>query len=130
MVFFGVSLTYYARTAIVVDGGGVTYRGMVRTDYFAFRDILKVDILPGPVTVYAVRGRGRGTLLLRTHVIMITEPYRLVKRLRPERHAAPEAAPPPAVPDGAVPAGAGPAPAPAGNDHDGPSMSFLGGADY
>ncbi len=33
---------------------------MVRTDYFAFRDILKVDILPGPVTVYAVRGRGRG----------------------------------------------------------------------
>jgi len=60
VVFFGVSLTYYARTAIVVDGGGVTYRGLVRTDYFAFRDILKVDILPGPVTVYAVRGRGRG----------------------------------------------------------------------
>ena len=57
VVFFGVSLTYYARTAIVVDGGGVTYRGLVRTDYFAFRDILKVDILPGPVTVYAVRGR-------------------------------------------------------------------------
>ena len=60
VVFFGVSLTYYARTAIVVDGGGVTYRGLVRTDYFPFRDILKVDILPGPVTVYAVRGRGRG----------------------------------------------------------------------
>ena len=48
VVFFGVSLTYYARTAIVVDGGGVTYRGLVRTDYFAFRDILKVDILPRP----------------------------------------------------------------------------------
>jgi hypothetical protein len=60
VIFFGVSLTYYARTAIFVDGGGVTYRGMVRTDYFAFGDILKVDILPGPVTVYAVRGRGRG----------------------------------------------------------------------
>ena len=63
VVFFGVSLTYYARTAIVVDGGGVTYRGLVRTDYFAFRDILKVDILPGPVTVYAVRGRGPGDAL-------------------------------------------------------------------
>lgn len=60
VVFFGVSLTYYARTAIFVGEGGVTYRGMVRTDYFAFGDILKVDILPGPVTVYAVRGRGRG----------------------------------------------------------------------
>jgi hypothetical protein len=60
VVLFGVSLTYYARTAIVVDGGGVTYRGLVRTDYFPFRDILKVDILPGPVTVYAVRGRRRG----------------------------------------------------------------------
>jgi hypothetical protein len=60
VVFFGVSLTYYARTVIVVDGRGVTYRGLVRTDYFPFRDILKVDILPGPVTVYAVRGRGRG----------------------------------------------------------------------
>jgi hypothetical protein len=60
VVFFAISLTYYARTAIVVDGGGVTYRGLMRTDYFPFRDILKVDILPGPVTVYAVRGRGRG----------------------------------------------------------------------
>jgi hypothetical protein len=61
MQFEGVpALTYYARTAILVDGGGVTYRGLVRTDYFAFGDILKVDILPGPVTVYAVRGRGRG----------------------------------------------------------------------
>jgi hypothetical protein len=60
VVFFGVSLTYYARTAITVDGRGVTYRGMVRTDFFPFGDIQKVDILPGPVTVYAVRGRGRG----------------------------------------------------------------------
>jgi hypothetical protein len=60
VIFFAVSLTYYARTAIVVDGGGVTYRGLVRTDYVPFRDILKVDILPGPVTVYAVRGRMRG----------------------------------------------------------------------
>ena len=59
VVFFGVSLTY-ARTAISVDGRGVTYRGMVRTDFFPFGDIQKVDILPGPVTVYAVRGRGRG----------------------------------------------------------------------
>ena len=60
VVFFGVSLTDDARPALVVDGGRVTDRGLVRTDYFAVRDILKVDILPGPVTVYAVRGRGRG----------------------------------------------------------------------
>ena len=60
VVFFGVSLTYYARTAITVDGQGVTYRGMVRTDFFPFGDIVKVDILPGPVTVYAVRARRRG----------------------------------------------------------------------
>jgi hypothetical protein len=43
VAFFGVSHAYYARAAIEVDAGGVTYRGMVRTE-----------------TVYAIRGRGRG----------------------------------------------------------------------
>jgi hypothetical protein len=60
VAFFGVSHAYYARAAIEVDAGGVTYRGMVRTERFAFGDILHVDVWPGPVTVYAIRGRGRG----------------------------------------------------------------------
>jgi hypothetical protein len=59
VLFFGVSLTYYARTAIFVDANGLTYRGMVRTQRFMFADIRKVDVLPGPVTVYAIRGNGR-----------------------------------------------------------------------
>ncbi len=57
VLFFGVSLTYYARTRIVVDKGGITYRGMVRTRRFNFSDIRKLDVLPGPVTVYAIRGK-------------------------------------------------------------------------
>lgn len=56
VLFFGVSVTYYGRTRIVVDAGGMTYRGLVRTRRFSFADIRKVDVLPGPVTVYAVRG--------------------------------------------------------------------------
>ncbi|WP_046712873.1 PH domain-containing protein [Myxococcus fulvus] len=57
ILFFGVSLAYYARTLIVVDARGITYRGMVRTRRFAFSDIRNVDVLPGPVTVYAIRGQ-------------------------------------------------------------------------
>lgn len=60
VAFFGVSHAYYARAAIEVDAGGLTYRGMVRTERFAFKDILKLDVWPGPVTVYAIRARGRG----------------------------------------------------------------------
>jgi hypothetical protein len=56
VLFFGVSVTYYGRTRIVVDAGGLTYRGLVRTRRFPFADIRKVDVLPGLVTVYAVRG--------------------------------------------------------------------------
>lgn len=55
VVFFAVSLTYYGRSAIFVDAGGVTFRGMLRTHRFSFSDIRKVDVLPGPVIVYAVR---------------------------------------------------------------------------
>jgi hypothetical protein len=58
IVFFGLSLAYYARTAIYVDAKGLTYRGVVRTRRFSYDDIRKVDILPGPVTVYAIRGSG------------------------------------------------------------------------
>ena len=57
VLFFAVSVTYYGRTRIVVDSDGITYRGMVRTRRFTFDDIRKVDVLPGPLTVYAVRGR-------------------------------------------------------------------------
>jgi hypothetical protein len=57
VLFFGVSVTYYGRTRIVVDAGGITYRGLVRTRRFSFADINKVEVLQGPVTVYAVRGR-------------------------------------------------------------------------
>jgi len=57
VLFFGVSLMYYARTLIVVDARGITYRGMVRTRRFSFADIRNVDVLPGPVTVYAIRGK-------------------------------------------------------------------------
>jgi hypothetical protein len=60
VVFFGVSLMYYARTRIVVDARGITYRGMVRTRHYAFQDIRKVDVMPGPVTVYAIRDTGGG----------------------------------------------------------------------
>jgi hypothetical protein len=58
IVFFAVSLTYYARTRIVVDARGITYQGMVRTRRFSFKEIHKVDVLPGPVTVYAIRTNG------------------------------------------------------------------------
>ena len=34
--------------------------GMVRTERFDFGDILHLDVWPGPVTVYAIRGRWRG----------------------------------------------------------------------
>jgi hypothetical protein len=56
VVFFAVALTYYGRTRIEVDSRGITCRGMVRTRRFNFADIRKLDVLPGPVTVYAIRG--------------------------------------------------------------------------
>lgn len=55
VVFFALSVAYYGRSAVLVDSGGVTFRGMVRTHRFSFSDIRKVDVLPGPVIVYAVR---------------------------------------------------------------------------
>lgn len=58
IVLFAVSLAYYGRTRIVVDARGITYRGMVRTRSFSFKEIRKVDVLPGPVTVYAIRTSG------------------------------------------------------------------------
>src|SRR5689334_7515120 len=58
VVFFAVALTYYARSAIWVDKSGLTFRGMVRTRRLSWDEIRKLDVLPGPVTVYAIRARG------------------------------------------------------------------------
>jgi hypothetical protein len=55
IAFFAVSLAYYARAAIFVDARGVTYRGIVRTARMTFDEIRKLDVLPGVVTVYAIR---------------------------------------------------------------------------
>lgn len=57
IAFFGVYGLYYARTAIEIDAGGLTYRGVVGTKHLDYDDIHNVDVLPGLVTVYAVRGR-------------------------------------------------------------------------
>lgn len=59
VLFFAGSVAYYGRTLIEVDALGMTYRGVVRTLRLRFDEIRKVDVLPGPLTVYAVRGRGR-----------------------------------------------------------------------
>jgi hypothetical protein len=56
VLFFALSLAYYVRTSIEIDASGITYRGVIRTCRFGFDDIKKVDVLPGPITVYAVRG--------------------------------------------------------------------------
>jgi hypothetical protein len=80
VLFFAVSVTYYGRTRIVVDSGGMTYRGMVRTQRFSFADIRKVDVLPGPVTVYAVRG-SRGQV----HFTSFFSHHRHLARLLVER---------------------------------------------
>lgn len=58
VVFFALALAYYARSAIMVDAHGVTYRGIVRTRRLSWSEIRKLDVLPGPVTVYAIRARG------------------------------------------------------------------------
>lgn len=58
IVFFGLAVTYYGRSAIFVDQAGLTYRGILRTRRLSWTEIRKLDVLPGPVTVYAIRARG------------------------------------------------------------------------
>jgi Bacterial PH domain len=55
VAFFGLSLWYYARSAIVVDAKGLTYRGILRTEWLPWTEIRTLDVMPGPVTVYAIR---------------------------------------------------------------------------
>ncbi|MFL5349137.1 MAG: PH domain-containing protein [Hyalangium sp.] len=81
VVFFGVSLMYYARTRIVVDARGVTYRGMVRTRHYSFQEIRKVDVMPGPVTVYAIRNTSGGFV----HFTSIFQHHRRLAALLVER---------------------------------------------
>lgn len=58
VAFFALALTYYGRSAIFVDAHGLTYRGMLRTRRLSWNEIRKLEVLPGPVTVYAIRSRG------------------------------------------------------------------------
>jgi hypothetical protein len=58
VAFFGLALWYYARSAIVVDAMGLTYRGILRTQWLPWTEIRTVDVMPGPITVYAIRARG------------------------------------------------------------------------
>lgn len=57
--FFIVMLVYYARTAITVDEGGLTFRGMVRKRRYEYSEIRRLEVLQGPISVYAVRTEGR-----------------------------------------------------------------------
>jgi hypothetical protein len=86
VVFFAVSVLYYLRTAIIVDTRGLTYRGMMRTERFDFAEIRKIDVLPGPVTVYAIRARGR----LVHFTSFFKHHRRLVELVVDRAHLAPE----------------------------------------
>ena len=55
IVFFAVSTGYYARSAIVVEGESLTYRGILRTRRCGMSEIRKLEILPGLITVYSIR---------------------------------------------------------------------------
>lgn len=59
VAFFTVALAYYGRSAFFVDSRGFIYRGMWRSARFGFEEVRRVSVLPGPVTVYSVRARGR-----------------------------------------------------------------------
>lgn len=80
IAFFAASLTYYARTSIEVDGDGLTYHGMVRTRRLGFDEILRIEVLAGPVIVYAVRARSR-----RVHFTSFFTDHRRLAELVVER---------------------------------------------
>lgn len=54
VILFVASVFYYVRTAILVDGEGITYRGMVRETRLRFADIQRLAVLPGLITLYTV----------------------------------------------------------------------------
>lgn len=57
IVLFVLSVVYHVRTAILVDAQGLTYRGLVRQQRLPFSDVARLDVVPGPITIYAVTGR-------------------------------------------------------------------------
>jgi hypothetical protein len=59
ILFFAVAFLYYARSAIVVEGRQLTYRGLVRTMHFRLQDIRRLEVLPSIITVYAIRLPGQ-----------------------------------------------------------------------
>ncbi|MHB1847292.1 MAG: PH domain-containing protein [Deltaproteobacteria bacterium] len=53
--FFGVFLVYYGTQSIAVHERGLTVRRLLRLESFDFRDIVRVEVAPGPaVTIYEV----------------------------------------------------------------------------
>ncbi len=56
VLMFMTSVLYYARTAIVVDPGGVTYRGIVRVTRITFAELQRLSVSPGLITLYTVVG--------------------------------------------------------------------------
>ncbi len=54
-LFFALALLYYGRSAVLVDDQGVTWRGMVTRSRVSWAEIRRMHVLPGPITVYAVR---------------------------------------------------------------------------
>ncbi len=57
VVLFLTSVLYYARTAILVDAGGVTYRGVVKETRIGFDELLKLSVVPGLITLYTLQAR-------------------------------------------------------------------------
>ena len=56
VLMFMTSVLYYARTAIVVDGAGVTYRGIVRSVRIGFDELQRLSVSPGLITLYTLTG--------------------------------------------------------------------------
>lgn len=62
VVMFVVSMAYHSYALIVVDAYGITYRGLLGTRRFSFKDIERFAIVPGPVTLYVLRAGSRELL--------------------------------------------------------------------
>jgi hypothetical protein len=60
VILFVSSVAYYARTAVVVDGEGLIYRGMLKEVRLKFDEIQRLAVLPGLITLYTVHA-GRRT---------------------------------------------------------------------
>jgi hypothetical protein len=56
VLMFTTSVLYYARTAIVVDPAGVTYQGIVRVTRINFKELQRLSVSPGLITLYTVTG--------------------------------------------------------------------------